>query len=40
MPIDPIKPGTKPPDEINVVVEILKEVYLIPGIISLTRSRF
>jgi len=24
MPIDTIKPGTKPPDEINVVVEIPK----------------
>jgi inorganic pyrophosphatase len=24
MPIDTLKPGTKPPDEINVVVEIPK----------------
>jgi inorganic pyrophosphatase len=24
MPIDALKPGTKPPDEINVVVEIPK----------------
>ncbi|MGC2575523.1 MAG: hypothetical protein WA364_28790 [Candidatus Nitrosopolaris sp.] len=28
MPVYTLKPGTKPPDEVNVVVEILKRVKL------------
>ena len=37
MPIDTIKPGTKPPDEINVVVEIPKsgEIFVSRNFLSL-----
>ena len=46
MPIDTLKPGTKPPDEINVVVEIPKgssikyEINPKSGEISVDRMLF
>ncbi|HXX95576.1 MAG TPA: inorganic diphosphatase, partial [Candidatus Bathyarchaeia archaeon] len=46
MPIDTLKPGTKPPDEINVVVEIPKgssikyEIDPKSGEISVDRTLF
>ena len=46
MPIDTLKPGTKPPDEINVVVEIPRgskikyEIHPKSGGISVDRTLF